>query len=121
MSLCAGLSKHILHYLFVSTSGQCQSGWAFSAAGSLEGQHFQKTGKLVSLSEQNLIDCSTSYGNNGCQGGLVDNAFKYIKTNGGIDTEASYPYEARNMNCRFKTADVGAMDTGKRLTVTKRK
>ncbi|XP_042910064.1 cathepsin L-like peptidase [Parasteatoda tepidariorum] len=97
----------------VKDQGDCGSCWAFSTTGSLEGQHKKKTGQLISLSEQNLVDCTWVYENNGCNGGWMDNAFKYIQDNLGIDTEVSYPYTANaSLNCLFKKENVGANCTG---------
>ncbi|XP_053538708.1 procathepsin L [Ictalurus punctatus] len=90
----------------VKDQKDCGSCWAFSATGSLEGQTFGKKGNLISLSEQQLVDCS--YRNLGCSGGWVDRAFDYIINNGGIDTEESYPYTASDGYCRFNPATVRA-------------
>lgn len=96
----------------VKNQGDCGSCWAFSATGSLEAQHHMKGNPLVALSEQNLMDCSTKYGNLACLGGTMDKAFEYIIDNHGIDTEQSYPYLAQTeKQCRFKPGSVGATMT----------
>jgi len=74
----------------VKDQGNCGSCWSFSATGALEGAYEIKYGSLVSFSEQNLVSCDTI--DSACNGGLMDNAFKWTKTNGGLCTESGYPY-----------------------------
>lgn len=80
--------------------------------GALEGQIFKKTKKLVSFSEQNLVDCSSELGNQGCDGGTVEICFLYTNINKGLDTEKSYPYEGAADECRYEEDHSGGKDRG---------
>lgn len=69
----------------------------------MESAYWIKNGKEIELSEQQLVDCSKSFGNNGCQGGLVEYAYNYAKHHG-VETEDEYPYHAKNQNCTAPAA-----------------
>ena len=89
----------------IKDQGKCGSCWAFSTTGSLEGLSKLGFGSLKSFSEQQLVDCSNKYGNQGCNGGLMDNAFKYVKDNGICD-ESDYAYVAKqHFKCSVKGGD----------------
>eukprot|EP01084_Bolivina_argentea_P121757 215779_1 len=85
----------------VKDQGNCGSCWTFSTTGCLESHVALSTGQLTLFSEQNLVDCAGHFKNNGCNGGLPSQAFEYIRYNGGIDSEFSYHYTARDQTCSF--------------------
>ncbi|GAB4833543.1 hypothetical protein Ancab_031786 [Ancistrocladus abbreviatus] len=92
----------------IKNQGSC---WAFSAVAAIEGINHIKTGKLVSLSEQMLVDCDHT--NEGCNGGFMDKAFEFIKQNGGIPSEENYPYKGEDGICnQTKAKQILATITG---------
>lgn len=92
----------------VKDQGSCGSCWTFSTTGALESHHYLKYGEMTILAEQQLVDCAQDFDNHGCNGGLPSHAFEYVRYNGGIDTEDSYPYMAVDQTCAFNPDNVGA-------------
>ena len=97
--------------------GACGSCWSFSTTGAVEGAHFLKTGELVSLSEQQLVDCDHTCLEDepdacdaGCRGGLPLNAMSYVKRRG-LDSEANYPYKAVAGSCESRRDGPSAVST----------
>ncbi|XP_069182627.1 cathepsin L isoform X5 [Procambarus clarkii] len=88
----------------VKNQGMCGSCWAFSVTGNVEGQWAIRHKNLISLSEQELVDCDTS--DEGCNGGMPENAYDAIQKLGGLESETDYPYDAKDEQCHFNKSMV---------------
>ncbi|GAA0160487.1 cysteine protease [Lithospermum erythrorhizon] len=93
----------------IKDQGQCGCCWAFSTVAATEGINQLTTGKLVSLSEQELVDCDTGGEDQGCGGGLMDYGFNFIVKNHGLTTESNYPYQGVDATCNTKKASNDAV------------
>lgn len=117
----------------VKNQGHCGSCWAFSTAAAVEAHSAIAYGqwRAPRLSEQQLVDCAQAFDNHGCNGGLPSHAFQYLQAAGGMSTEFSYPYKAKDGNCTFvppshssapfepRSMGVGALVPGGSVNVTK--
>jgi C1A family cysteine protease len=96
----------------VKDQGQCGSCWSFSTTGALEGAYGIKYGKLISFSEQQLVDCDNLKNggkDHGCNGGLMDNAFSWIHKNNGLCQESDYPYvsgDGKSGSCQTTCSNI---------------